>query len=89
MGLLKKIFTLLSISEKKRFYLLLTLILMMAFLDMLGVASILPFVAVLANLDLIETNTYLAYFYQKSSVLGVTGKKDFLFIIGVLGCTLI
>ena len=35
----------------------------MAFLDMLGVASILPFIAVLSNPQIIETNNFLNHLF--------------------------
>jgi len=56
----------------------------MAFIDMIGVASILPFIAVVANPQLIETNTILKYLYQLSSILGVSNSKQFMFVLGVL-----
>ena len=49
----KKLLYLLSSYERKRAILLLGMILVMAFLDMLGVASIMPFIAVLTNLILL------------------------------------
>ena len=51
---IKKILDLLSPSEQRRLYILLLLILIMAFIEMLGVASILPFMAVLANPELVD-----------------------------------
>jgi ABC-type bacteriocin/lantibiotic exporter with double-glycine peptidase domain len=56
----------------------------MAIIDMIGVASILPFIAVVANPQLIETNTVLKYLYQLSSILGVSNSKQFMFVLGVL-----
>ena len=50
---------LLTLSERKRAAILLCMILIMASLDMLGVASILPFIAVLANPELVQTNSFL------------------------------
>ena len=55
----KKLLFLLTPYERKRAGLLLIMILIMALLDMIGVASIVPFVAVLANPGLIETNSIL------------------------------
>ena len=80
----KKILDLLTIHEKKRAVLLLILILFMAFIDVLGVASIMPFVAVLTNPDLILTNSVLKYLYDKSNILGVNDNEEFIFIFGVL-----
>ena len=52
----KKLLYLLTSHEKKKAILLLFMILIMAFLEMIGVASIMPFMAVLTNPDLIQTN---------------------------------
>ena len=78
----KKMFELLSLHEQKRALLLLILTLIMAILDMLGVASILPFISVLSNPKIIETNVYLLNIYKASSVIGVTNIQQFLFILG-------
>ncbi len=59
MKIIKKFLYLLSHQERKRAYLLMVMILIMALLDMLGVASIMPFIAVLSNPELIETNVML------------------------------
>ena len=63
MDTLKKVFDLLSRSEKRQTYYLLVLIIFMAFIDMLGVASILPFVSILFNPQIIKTNTIINFFY--------------------------
>ena len=40
------------------------MILLMAMLDMLGIASIMPFIAVLSNPQLIETNIILSQMFE-------------------------
>ncbi|MDB4154717.1 ABC transporter ATP-binding protein/permease [Candidatus Pelagibacter sp.] len=60
------------------------MIIIMALLDMIGIASILPFMAVLTNPSLIETNFFLSNMYQASSVIGVKTNQEFIFILGVL-----
>ena len=55
----------------------------MALLDMIGVASILPFMAVLTNPSLIETNLILNSMFQASSIFGVENNQEFLFILGI------
>ena len=59
MQTIKKLLFLLNSNEHKRVGLLLAMILLMAILDVIGVASILPFMAVLTNPSLIETNLIL------------------------------
>jgi hypothetical protein len=58
--MITKILDLLSPQERRRAGLLLGMILVMALLDVVGVASIMPFMAVLANPRVVETNAYLA-----------------------------
>ena len=57
------------------------MILTMALIDMVGVASIMPFMAVLANPELIETNKILAemYVYSRSA-----DKESFFFLLGLI-----
>ena len=80
----KKLLYLLNPHERKRFGLLLIMITIMAFLDMIGVASILPFMAVLTNPSLIETNLILNTMFQASNIFGVENNQQFLFALGLL-----
>ena len=67
----KKLIFLLTPSEQRRACLLLIMILVMALIDTIGVASILPFMAVLTNPDIIGTNLILKKMYQTSNIFGV------------------
>jgi ATP-binding cassette, subfamily B, bacterial PglK len=80
---LKKILFILPSSEKKRALMLFVLILITAVFDMLGVASILPFVALLTNPQLVETNIFLSKSYELATNFGVENKLEFLFFIGM------
>lgn len=80
----KKLIFLLTNNELKSAILLVLMNLFMAFLDMVGVASILPFIAVLTNPGMIETNIYLNNIFQASSMFGVESNQEFLFALGVL-----
>ena len=84
MKLIKKFLYLLSSHERKRAYLLLGMIIVMALIDMLGIASILPFIAVLTNPQLIETNYILKTTFENASVIGVLTKQQFLFDLNIL-----
>ncbi len=81
---LKKILELLSPNELKHAVLLALMILIMALLDMIGVASILPFMAVLSNPDLIETNSILNSMFHFFNIFGVYNGQQFLFALGIL-----
>jgi len=83
MQILKKLLFLLNSREKKQASILLALILLMAIIDTLGVASILPFVAVLSNPELIETNLMLNKMFKYSKIFGVENNQEFLFVLGL------
>ncbi len=80
----KKLLFLLTTHERKRASLLLLMILIMALLDMIGVASILPFMAVLTNPSLVDTNLFLNFLFNTSVIFGVSNNQQFLFILGLL-----
>ena len=84
MQIFKKLLFLLSPNERKRAILLLIMIVIMALLDAIGIASILPFIAVLTNPSLIEANTFLNTMYQTSIKFGIETNQEFLFFLGVL-----
>jgi len=81
---IKKFLFLLSSHERKRAGLLLFMMLIMALLDMIGVASILPFIAVLTNPSLIDTNLILNNIFQVSTIFGVESYQEFLFVLGII-----
>lgn len=83
MRLLKKILDFLNPHERKRGLLLFGMIIMQALLDVLGVASIMPFMAVLANPDSVETNVALKNVYVAASYFGVSTRENFLFALGI------
>jgi ABC-type multidrug transport system fused ATPase/permease subunit len=80
----KKLFFLLTPLERKRASWLLMMIIIMALLDMIGVASILPFMAVLTNPGFIETNSILNTMFKASNIFGVENIQQFLFALGTL-----
>jgi len=82
--ILKKLLSLLNPPERKRAGALMGMILVMAFLDMLGVASILPFMAVLANPEQVQTNAVLNSAFTISRHIGIHTPDQFLFALGVL-----
>ena len=75
-----KIWKLFNQHEKKRAILLLVLMNIMAFFEVLGVGSIMPFLSVLGNQDSIQTNQYLFYFYN---LFDFKSNESFLIFLGV------
>ena len=84
METLKKCIYLLTPRERKISCLLIIMIIIMASLDMIGVASILPFMAVLTNPGAIKTNTILNKMFEISRIFGVENNDEFLFALGIL-----
>jgi ABC-type multidrug transport system fused ATPase/permease subunit len=80
----KKILDLLEPRDRRRAWLLLGMILVMGILETLGVASIMPFVAVLANPSLVENNVYIRPIYDW---IGFDSPRSFILLLGfvVLG----
>ena len=78
----KKLVYLLSVKDRKTASLLMIMILIMAILETLGLISILPFMAVLSNPEIVETNSYLKIIYEWSKNLGVESIRQFLFMLG-------
>lgn len=74
-----KLRSLLAPAERRRAKLVFLLMAGRALLEMVGVASVMPFVAVLADPDLVTTNRYLATAY---AVLGFDSPRSFLFFLG-------
>ena len=80
----KKLSFLLNPSERRQAIVLFIMIFLMALIDMIGIASILPFIAVLSNPSIVETNIYLNNFYQFFNGVGLKNIDEFLFILGGL-----
>ena len=81
---INKLFYLLTRNERKRSFLVLGLILIMAVLDMVGVASILPFIAVISNPEIIETNYVVNQLYIFLKNFGIETNEEFFFSLGVI-----
>ena len=80
----KRILYLLTPKERKSALFLLAMILVMALIDMIGVASILPFMAVLTNPNIIEKNNFLNLMFETSKIFGIENNQEFLFALGIL-----
>jgi ABC-type multidrug transport system fused ATPase/permease subunit len=80
----KKLLSLLSPHEKKRASFLLIIITIAALLDMISVASILPFITVLTNPNHIETNFILSEMFLILKIFGIKTNQQFIFALGIL-----
>ena len=84
MKIFKKLLFFLSPQEKQKANFILILILIMALTDMIGVASIIPFMAVLTNPGIIETNSVLNKLFDLLNIFGVNAINEFIFVLGIL-----
>ena len=78
---IKQLFVLLTDKQLKQFYILQVLVVIMAFTELLGIASIAPFMALVGDISILETNGIFAQLYKMS---GLNNPMDFLFYTGVI-----
>ncbi len=81
MNTIRKVLELLAPAERRRAMWLLMFILLMALVDVVGIASIMPFMTVLSEPALIDRNEH---FRQVFVALGFQRKEDFLFFLGLV-----
>jgi len=83
-NLIRNLLSLLSPYQRKRFYVLQLLVILMTIVEILGVASIIPFMALVGDMTQLQQDTFFAKFYQMS---GINSESQFVFILGI--CVLI
>lgn len=78
--MIKQLFSLLSEKQVRQFYTLQALVVVMAFAELLGIASIAPFMALVGDISIIENGGIFTKLYELS---GLTEPIDFLFYVGL------
>lgn len=81
----KKAYALLTTAERRQFWLVLGFSIVVAFFEVIGTLSVMPFLAVLADPGRIEVNHTLSWVYDS---LGFTDKQAFLIFLGGVSFTL-
>ncbi|OAP71947.1 ABC transporter ATP-binding protein [Psychrobacter sp. SHUES1] len=81
LSVIKELFSLLSEKQRKHFYILQFLVILMAFTELLGIASIAPFMALVGDISLLQQEGVYSKLYQLS---GISNPIDFLFLAGCL-----
>jgi len=79
--IIRYFYKLLSKNEKKKLYFLFAATLTMSFTEMVGIASIMPFMAVVSNPDVIRTNKWLQKTYE---FFQFDNPHNFLFFLGTI-----
>lgn len=72
--------------EKRKFVIVLILTILMAFLETLGVISIMPFLAVLSSPNIIQNDQKFHYFYE---ILNANSYTNFIIKLGLISMVLI
>lgn len=76
----KDLFLFLDNNSKKKLYIFQIYILFASFFEIFSFASIIPFISIISNNDLIFSNQYLYFFYQ---YFQFNSKIDFIFYFGI------
>ena len=80
LSLIKQLFSLLTPSQRRRLYSLQVLIIVMAFAEIAGVASIGPFMGLIGDVSILEKENTLSAIYKWS---GISTPNEFIFWLGV------
>lgn len=89
MSVFKKILLLMTPVERKQGLFILFLVTIMAMLETLGIASLMPFLAVLSDPSLIQDNSFLSKGYQISSSFLIQNQDQFLLLLGIISFLII
>lgn len=79
MDTISKILVLLSLKERRRGAMVLSMVIIMALLEAVGVASVIPFLSVLGNPDTVHTSQILSKLYNG---IGFDSINSFLMVLG-------
>ena len=85
----KKILDLLGNTDRRNGVYILFLVTGMAILETIGVASVMPFLAVLGNPSIIDDSSVLSFLYIKSVFFSVNSHEHFLILLGFISFILI
>lgn len=78
--MIRELFSLLNARQRKQFYILQLLVVLMAFTELVGIASIAPFMALVGDISLLEKEGIYSKLYHFS---GLSNPIDFLFYSGL------
>lgn len=79
--MIRQLFSLLTPSQLRQFYRLQFLVVVMSFTELVGIASIAPFMAMVGDISLLERSGIYAELYKLS---GLQDPRDFLFYTGLV-----
>jgi ABC-type multidrug transport system fused ATPase/permease subunit len=83
---IRKIWTILTPQERRRTWLMLLLVILMALAETVGVVSIMPFLSVLARPEIAQDNVVLAWLYEKYAF---NSRQEFITALGLASIVLV
>jgi ABC-type multidrug transport system fused ATPase/permease subunit len=78
--IVKHLFSILKTSQRRQFYLLQVLVIVMSLTQIVGVASIVPFMALVGDVSQLQQDNFIAEVYRFS---GLTSESQFVFWLGL------
>jgi len=84
--LINKLFSLFNKKERNQIYWLLCIIIIMGLVEVAGVVSIMPFMAMVADPEVVVENAYLQKIYSE---FGFASQNAFMFFLGVIVLTIL
>tara|TARA_Y100000385_G_C13100662_1_gene644343 strand:+ start:1155 stop:2951 length:1797 start_codon:yes stop_codon:yes gene_type:complete len=78
--LIRNIFALLTPAQKRRFFYLQFLVVIMSVTEIFGVASIIPFMTLVGDMDQLKHDTLIAQIFHAS---GIASESEFIFLLGL------
>jgi len=78
--LIKQLVALLTPIQRKQLYLLQILVVIMSFTEIIGVASIIPFMLLVGDMSQLQQDTMIAQVFQVS---GISSESQFVFLLGI------
>ena len=84
--IIKQLFTLLSSKQRKNFYYLQGLVIVMALMEIVGVASIVPFMALIGDISQLQEDSIFGNLFLAS---GITSEFNFVLIVGFIVLTML
>ena len=78
--LIKQLFILLTNNQRRSFYILQLLVVLTALMEIVSIASIIPFMTLVGDMSQLQQDTIIAYFYQNS---GISSESQFVFLLGI------
>lgn len=77
---IRTVYRILSRKQRKKFWILQIILIISSTAEFIGISSIVPYIGILSNPTVIESNRYLSFLYN---LTGFTQNKEFVFILGI------